>query len=84
MDMIKLGAELQRLGCGVTYCGAHHGFIFEPRTGGLNIEHGALHFWDTGVNVCLNLKSAKQVLATLPNNAGIADVRKSLLSIDPE
>ncbi len=79
LDMDALRMELSRLGCGFRFCGAH-GFIFAPQhSGGLNIENGALHLWDLGVNVYLNLESAHQKLSALPNNIGYEKVCRSLL-----
>jgi len=84
VDMDTLGAELTRLGCGFRECGVH-GFIFAPKnSGGLKIEEDCLHFWDTGVNVYLNLESAHRTLTALPDNAGQDTLRGCLLNIDPE
>lgn len=81
IDMDSLGAELTRLGCGFRECGIH-GFIFAPRnSGGLKIEEDALHFWDAGINVYLDLESAHKTLTALPDNAGQETLCGRLLEI---
>jgi len=79
MDTLRL--ELNRLGCGVRFCGMH-GYIFAPQnSGGLNIENGSLHFWDLGVNVYLSLDSAQEKLTSLPNNVGHEKICRTLLDV---
>jgi hypothetical protein len=79
-----LRTELTRLGCGFRNCGVH-GLIFSPRnTGGFNIEHGLLHYWDLGINIYLDKVRALEALAALPNNIGQEKVCGSLLEIVTE